>query len=108
MFKKIKLYLKLYFKTRKNKRELHTITSRKIRRLILQFFQNNKINRFVLGITDIKTKINKKRITIIITLERPGLLIGKGGETIDSLQNYLNRILNRDVKFLIKESKLWE
>lgn len=43
---------------------------------------------------------------ITITLQRPGLLIGKGGSTIDGLVKYLS---DKDytVKFQIVTSKLW-
>ena len=54
-----------------------------------------------LGITDIKLK----KDVLIITLERPGLLIGKKGKTFDELYKYL--FINDKHKLKIVESKLW-
>lgn len=50
-----------------------------------------------LQVTDFKLKDGK----LIVTLCRPGLLIGRGGNTIDSLQRAL------DCKISIVESNLW-
>ena len=60
-----------------------------------------------LGITDIIIKIEDKVITIDITLERPGLLIGKAGRTIDGLTAYLERLHEKKIKIKIHESVLW-
>lgn len=45
-------------------------------------------------------------IELTVTLGRPGLLIGKGGRTIDALEEYLSDADNK-VKILIIESTLW-
>lgn len=61
-----------------------------------------------LGITNIEFDLYKDRLEILITLERPGVLIGKMGRVIDRLTIYLSeRGLEIPVKILIKESKLW-
>jgi hypothetical protein len=59
------------------------------------------------GITDIKFNITDKLIKMIITLNRPGLLIGKGGSTLDGVEEWLNSEKNTPVKIHIIESKLW-
>ena len=59
------------------------------------------------GITDLKftfTETNKLNVTIV--LQRPGLLIGKGGETITSLAGFMKKNHNVN-KIDIEESKLW-
>jgi len=60
-----------------------------------------------LGITNFEFKRIKKELQITITLQRPGLLIGKHGGTINSLTKYLS---NKDlsVKILVKESNVWK
>jgi len=74
------------------------------------------------GITDIKvvegTELNKSKLSIktidmYITLERPGILIGKGGQVINRLERYLNGpqhkdVLKKKVNVKIIESKLWD
>ena len=54
-----------------------------------------------LGITEIKTK----DITIIITLQRPGLLIGRRGENIEKLKTFISsRTLYKNIE--IKEDNI--
>lgn len=60
-----------------------------------------------LGITDFKFREYEDCFLIIITLIRPGLLIGKGGRTIEELQKALTTIYNKNVKIKIIESNLW-
>jgi hypothetical protein len=57
-------------------------------------------------ITDLKFKFYKSKIIIIVTTERPGLLIGKGGRTIDGLTQWLSE-RTMPVEIQIKESKIW-
>jgi len=49
---------------------------------------------------------DKQVIEMWVTLARPGILIGKGGRTINALMEYLSDA-EYDVKILIKESNLW-
>lgn len=54
-----------------------------------------------------KTKnigFNKYNLIVTIVLARPGLLIGKAGETIDKLNSHL---AHYNIKVDIEESKLW-
>ena len=74
------------------------------------------VSRF--GITDLEFKFSEilpknalglrtKKVLMLdvtIVLERPGLLIGKGGKTIDNFNNWLSKYY---MKVHIKESKLW-
>lgn len=48
---------------------------------------------------------NKDFVTVIITLKRPGLLIGKRGSTIDELESRLSYLFNRKTKVEIVEVK---
>jgi len=59
-----------------------------------------------LGITNLSFRKFKKEIVITITLERPGLLIGKGGSTINRLESYLSTP-ELPVNIEIIESRLW-
>lgn len=73
-----------------------------------QVYDNHvPIHKF--GITNLKFDFSGKNMYIIIVSERPGLLIGKGGETIIALTNYMNKQFdNYTVHIDLKESKLWE
>ena len=48
---------------------------------------------------------NDDLLTVIITLKRPGLLIGKRGSTIDELESRLTYLFNRETKIEIVEVK---
>ena len=99
--------IKRYFEKKRIKRELRAITSKRVKRMILQHFENESINKSIMEITNVVVKNKKCCIFITITLERPGILIGKAGRTIDGLEKYLERIFEKPVKISIKESKLW-
>ncbi|MDA3780330.1 MAG: KH domain-containing protein [Bacteroidales bacterium] len=61
-------------------------------------------------ITDLKFSFDQRKMIITIVLGRPGILIGKGGKTIDSLKEYINGMFKEEfdeVKLNIQESKLW-
>ena len=83
------------------------IQERQVKRSINQFFQNEDIIRQSLEITNVIIRQTKKKLTITITLERPGLIIGKGGKIIDSLKKYLEMLYEIEITILILESKLW-
>lgn len=55
-------------------------------------------------ITDLQFQFKDDFLTITIVLGRPGILIGKGGKTIDGLNEWLK---SDNMKITVKESKLW-
>lgn len=61
------------------------------------------VDRF--GITKVAYKFKDRSVTLCITLKRPGLFIGKGGENIDKVKAYLNNCCRYNVKLHIEESK---
>lgn len=63
-------------------------------------------------ITDISFLEYPHKVEMLITLARPGILIGIGGRTIDAIKYYLNNVHSKDfdnkpILINIKESKLW-
>jgi hypothetical protein len=50
----------------------------------------------------------KGKIILTIVLSRPGLIIGKGGQTIDTLQKYVREIDDYLVDVKIEESDIWK
>lgn len=65
---------------------------------------NSYVNSF--GITDIS--YNEKTNEVSITLFRPGLFIGNKGELIKSLQEYLQKEVNENLKIFIIENRINE
>ena len=86
---------------KKNKKQ------KSIRRAIGRYFDESKINRSRFEITDIQSKFKSNKIIVTITLDKPGLLIGKGGRGIDQLIEYLTKRFDKEVRIKIIESKLW-
>ena len=62
---------------------------------------------FYLGITKLDIIIKKKLIIVRVTLQRPGMFIGRRGQQIDLFNQYLNRIARKNVILSIDESTLW-
>jgi len=53
------------------------------------------------------------QVSVMVTLGRPGILIGKGGRTLKALEDYLSNMHEEEnhpyaVKILITESKIWK
>lgn len=71
------------------------------------FFDSQNIIRHTLEITDVEIKDLNTTLDITITLARPGILIGKGGQTVTALVEYLETWFKKSVKLNIIESKLW-
>lgn len=91
-----------------------TTISKRVRIAIKHFFTKyedfgecNYKQLYDLQIHAIGTNETNDKIEVIITLERPGLIIGKAGSTIDALTAHLKTELKKDVKINVKESELW-
>lgn len=85
-----------------------------VKRHFRWFFEGNEcfdpiipIQIHNLMITNFEVEKTSNVINITITLERPGILIGKGGITIDSLKKYLENQIQIPVTIKIKESRMW-
>ncbi len=61
-----------------------------------------------LGITNIDVNDKKSILRISVTLERPGVLIGAQGRTINALEEYLSGQFHKPVKIHIIESIIWK
>jgi len=59
------------------------------------------------GITNLDFDFKESLMVVTITLERPGILIGKAGTTIDGLIEYLNKGEKEKTEIKIIESNLW-
>ncbi len=60
-----------------------------------------------LCITNLDFQISKKKVKFIITLQRPGRLIGKAGSTIDGVTAFIQEAIGRPFEIVIKETNLW-
>ena len=101
IFRKIKYYLfpKTYMLSEYNR------NARRVRRIIDNYFNEQKLSICSLQITDINVNLKRNRITI--TLNRPGLFIGKAGKHFDCINLLLNRSFNRVITIKIKESYIF-
>ena len=64
-------------------------------------------SRVLNQITDITTVKNEDKIFVTITTHSPGIIIGKGGRSIDELKVYLERNLKIDIQIHLIENKMW-
>jgi predicted RNA-binding protein Jag len=63
------------------------------------------VTRF--GITDLKFTHTESSVNVDISLSFPGLLIGKGGSIIDSLNTFLNDRAGVEFKLNLIEKVIW-
>jgi len=104
-YMKILKDIKNYFRELKRKEEYE---NRDIAQVIGAYYLEKNNNNYYKTGEDIRnlgiTQIEHKRDTIIITLQRVGLLIGRRGENIDKLQKFLVRE-TKYTKLNIKDDK---
>jgi len=81
--------------------------SRDVRYSISQWFEEYSIYYDRMLITEISSNRIKNGIQVNITLGRPGLLIGKAGSTIATLEKYLEDRFSTNIKIHIVESQMW-
>lgn len=84
------------------------IDSRVFRRQISNYFYEEYNSDIISCFTDVKVFDYKSKFILQITTQRPGILIGKGGHTIDALKGFLNNgQFSKPIEIDLKESKMW-
>lgn len=78
-----------------------------VKRAIRWYCEDNYISLFDWGVSEIGVTTLPDVIEVKVVLNRPELMIGKGGETIDGLRKHLEEILGSPVKWNIKECNPW-
>lgn len=105
---KLLTQLQTYIKS-KFKDNAEESQNKAIRRYMSYFFEY-EANIYILnfGITKVESKELKNEIVVTVTLERPGVFIGKGGSVIDKLSAGLSEELGKKVRIDLEESQLWK
>lgn len=75
---------------------------------LVQYFDHNNIDRKTIEIHHIEVKTKQEEILVIITLGRPGLMIGKGGERINKIQKEISEHFEKNVKITLQEYSVWD
>lgn len=84
------------------------IDSKPFRSHIYNFFYEEYYDRIITSFTEVKVFRNKGKYIVQITTHFPGILIGKGGSTIDDLNKWLNNgEFLLPVEIDLRESKMW-
>ena len=83
------------------------VNERRIKYWFQQYFEDNNLPYGTWQLHHIGVVTRKSDIVVTITLGRPGLLIGKGGETIDEITKHLSDWLKKPVKIKINEYSVW-
>jgi len=106
------MYIMLFkVKTYKESRLVNKIAT-EIGYGFLKFYQRDLAQTYAildqLQITDLKVKKTRKKITIQITLYRPGIFIGAGGLVIQFITDFIKENNNGiDVEINLKETPSW-
>lgn len=72
-----------------------------------RYFEYQDISTFSLFVTKIAVQKKDGVISVRIVSERPGLIIGKAGRTIDGLRDHLKDAFQCEVKISLTESNIW-
>ena len=107
MYFKIKNRILNFLFPRRNRLSKKSQFDRRVGTLTKSILENNGVDINVIHFTDIKADKYKNKIIITYTMLRPGLLIGKKGQTIDMLTEHLSNYFDREIQYVIKEKWLW-
>lgn len=80
---------------------------KKAKQSMVWHWEERGMSRRMLQITNVSIKLGKEEHIVTVTLERPGILIGKGGRDINALQERLTSGLGHPIKIHIIEDKQW-
>ncbi len=83
------------------------INEKKVKLWFQQYFEDNDLHIGIWQLHHVGVITRKSDVVVNITLGRPGLLIGKGGRTIDEITKGLSVWLEKPVKIKIKEHSVW-
>ena len=83
------------------------VNERRIKYWFQQYFEDNNLPYGTWQLHHIGVVTRKSDIVVTITLGRPGLLIGKSGQTIDEITKRLSDWLEKPVKIKINEYSVW-
>ncbi len=73
-----------------------------------QYCEETEINKNIFLIHFIEVDEVEEIVNVTITLERPGIFIGKAGSTINQITTFLTMYLNKTVKIHLKEFNPWK
>ena len=76
-------------------------------RFAMRMYYEQELGTIGLGITKIAVQKNDGTIYVRITSERPGLIIGKAGRTIDGLSDHLVNVFLCKIDIALTESNIW-
>jgi len=109
-----------------NSHDLELALDKYVEKTLLEYFPHTKLEldnkpflqqlRYILDyiewgrehtIVNVKVFLVGDKYEVIITLNYPGLLIGKAGHTIDKITKMMNEGFDKEVIITINECKLW-
>ncbi len=81
--------------------------SKQVRRAMRGYLEGMDSHIIRFGVTKLAVQKNDGTIYVRITTERPGLIIGKAGTTINGLQDYLTDAFQCKIDIKLTESDIW-
>ena len=87
----------------KNQNFIEEVKTR-FKKVLHNYFYEDGVENLI---SKIEVKYSDTLIELILTSNRPGLLIGKGGVEIDKLSDVLNNMCDISIKISIEENTYW-
>jgi len=69
---------------------------------IREYFEKDSKNN---GISKVQIERNSKRCEVIVHTSKPGVIIGRGGEQIETMKKELSKLVNEDIQISIVDIK---
>lgn len=71
------------------------------------YLEINNLHEGIWQLHAIDVVTSEKEVTITLVVGRPGMVIGKGGETIDNITKMLSEVLEKTVRIKLVEYNVW-
>lgn len=74
---------------------------------LANYLEMNNLHEGIGQLHVIDVVTSEKEVAITLVVGRPGMVIGKGGETIDNITKMLSEVLEKTVKIELLEYNVW-
>ena len=83
------------------------VNERSVKILIQNYLEENSLHEGSLQLHHIAVATKTSKVVVTVTLGRPGILIGRGGATINEIERLLSERLEKPVHIEIVEHSVW-
>lgn len=90
-----------------SKKPVKDVNDGRVKWWFAKYLQVNNLHEGIWQLHAIDVVTSEKEVVITLVVGRPGMVIGKGGETIDNITKTLSGVLEKTVRIKLVEYNVW-